>query len=122
MRAAINFVLLVFLVMVMGMVYYSCENTTGADPTYLGKIQGWVYEDSTKLPLSGVKVWADGIPDTLYTNDSGRFHYTRIVMPRGEFNYFLIFQKSGYIDKSMMVYVKSDLESKVDSVFMKKTF
>ena len=122
MRAKINIIFLLTLIASMGMIYYSCENTTSADPVYPGKIRGWVYDDSTKFSLASVKVWADGIPDTLYTNDSGRFHFININMPRGEFTYNLIFQKPGYADKSYSIYCKSDTESRIDSVFMRKTF
>ncbi|MCX6158540.1 MAG: hypothetical protein NTY74_11240 [Ignavibacteriae bacterium] len=122
MKTKYNLILLLIPVITMCLVYYSCDNPTNGDPAYKGMIQGWVYDDSIRLPLSYVKVWADGIPDTLYTNDSGRFHFTKISMPRGEFNYYLIFQKSGYIDKSYFIYVKSDIESKIDSVFLKRTF
>lgn len=120
MKTKYNLILLLIPIITMSLVYYSCDNPTDGNPVYKGMIQGWVYDDSTRLPISYVKVWADGILDTLYTNDSGRFHYTKISMPRGEFYYSLIFQKTGYADKSLSVYVKSDLESKVDSVLMVK--
>ena len=117
MKSIVHFVLIVFVAVSLAFVYYSCENSVNNDPVYPGNILGWVYADSTKLALLGVKVWADGIPDTLYTNDSGKFHYEKINMPRGEFNYYLIFQKAGYADKSYSVFCKSDVESRIDSVF-----
>jgi len=122
MRAKINIIFLVTLSISMGIILYSCDNSVSGDPTYRGMIKGWVYDDSTKLPISQVKVWADGIPDTLYTDLAGNFRYTKISMPRGEFVYYLIFQKSGYADKSYSIYCKSDIESIIDSVFMRKTF
>lgn len=105
----------------MCLVYWSCDNPVNGDPMYKGMIQGWVYGDSSRLPLIDVKVWADGIPDTLYTNDSGRFHFTKISMPRGEFYYYLIFQKAGYNDKTVQAIMKSDIETRFDSLFMRKT-
>ena len=122
MKAKYNLILLLISIITMCLVYCSCDNSVSNEPMYKGMIQGWVYEDSTKIPLSGVKVWADGISDTLNTNDSGRFHYTKISMPRGEFTYYLIFQKIGYIDKSYTIFIKSDREGIIDSVFMRKTF
>lgn len=122
MKARLFFLVSVFMIFIIAILFYSCENSTSTDPVYPGNILGWVYEDSTKLPLSGVKVWADGIPDTLYTNDSGKFHYEKISMPRGEWTYYLIFQKAGYADKSYSVFCKSDTETKIDSMFMKRIF
>ena len=120
MSTKISLILITFLILAMGLVYYSCDSPVSGEPMYKGMIKGWVYDDSTHYPLSGVKVWADGIPDTLNTDANGMFNYTKISMPRGEFSYYLIFQKSGYADKSYYTYVKSDTETKIDSVYMKK--
>lgn len=121
MKKAINLGLAAFLLAVMGIVYYSCDNPAGGDPTYKGIIKGWVYDDSTKAPLPGVKVWADGIPDTLATDAEGMFNYKTISMPRGDFTYYLIFQRGGYNDKSVKALIKSDVEYRIDSVLMKKS-
>ena len=121
MRTKYNLILLLIPIIMICLIYYSCDNPTNGDPVYKGMIQGWVYDDSTRLPLSYVKVWTDGIPDTLYTNDSGRFHYTKISMPRGEWTYNLNFKKTGYKDTTATAIMKSDIETRIDSVFMKKT-
>jgi hypothetical protein len=121
MNAKYNIILQFVPIIVICIVCVSCDNPTNGDPVYKGMIKGWVYDDSTKIPVNGVKVWADGIPDTLNTDLSGMFHYTKIDMPRGEFIYNLVFQRFEYADKSYSVYVKSDVETTIDSVFLIRT-
>jgi hypothetical protein len=120
MRAKIIFILMDFLLLCVTMVFYSCENPEGGDPVYKGMFQGSIYDDSTRLPLSGVKVWADGITDTLTTNDSGKFHFTKITMPKGEFNYYFIFQKTGYNDKTITQLLNSNVLVTIDTLLMKR--
>lgn len=121
MSKKISLLLFAFLFVMMGLVYYSCESSVDNGPMYKGMIQGWVYDDSTKEYLAGVRICANEIPDTVYTNDSGRFHFDKISMPRSEYGYNLIFKRFGYIDFNEPVLIKSDVLFIIDSVLMKKT-
>ena len=121
MSTKISLVLLAFLFIMMGLVYISCESPVDSGPMYRGMIQGWVYDDSTKEYLTGVKVFANEILDTVYTNDSGRFYIDKISMPRSEYGYNLIFKRFGYNDFNEFVFIKSDVLFIIDSVLMKKS-
>ena len=88
---------------------------------YKGQVQGWVYDDSLKSPLSTVKVYANEIPDTMYTNDSGRFYFSRIDMPRSEHNYYFNFQRYGYENKQVSVLLNNVNVVRIDSILLHKT-
>ena len=121
MSKKISLLLFAFLFVMLGFVFYSCENSVNSDPMYKGMIHGWVYDDSTKEYLGGVKVFANEIMDTVYTNDSGRFHFDKISMPRSEYGYNLVFKRALYFDTTKYVLIKSDILYTIDSVFMKKS-
>jgi len=97
---------------------YSCDTVSNAETTYTGSIQGWVYDDSTKLPINSVKITAAQINDTLYTDLTGMFKFNNFAMPRGEYNYYIISSKAGYINNTTYVSAKSDITTTVDSILL----
>jgi hypothetical protein len=99
---------------------YSCESVDNAQSSYIGSIKGRVYDDSTKAPVYSAKVTSDGISDTLYTDVTGMFYFRNIVMPRGEYNYYILSSKAGYISDTTYVSAKSDITTMVDSILMKR--
>lgn len=63
---------------------------------YLGSIEGWVYDDSTRTPLPLVKITCCEFMDSVMTDYEGRFFLKNLSMGTNEHVFQLKFEKQGY--------------------------
>jgi hypothetical protein len=120
MRVKSNLVLLLFLMSIMGTVYYSCQNVASGE-SYNGMVKGWVYDGTNKAPVEGVKVYAGEIPDTMYTDATGMFYYPKISMPRIDYTYNFVCKKSGYYDTTCSWQIRAEVLYSEDSIKLRRT-
>jgi hypothetical protein len=119
MRVKLNLVLLLFLMAIMGTVYYSCQNVASGE-SYNGMVKGWVYDGTNKAPVEGVKVYAGEIPDTMYTDATGMFYYPKISMPRIDYSYNFVCKKSGYLDTTYNLLIRAEVLYTKDSILLRR--
>lgn len=93
-----------------------CQQAT--QTTYTGNLNGYVYDSLGRVPVSLVKVTCPDANLTGYTSDSGLFTFNNIDMPRSEVNFNFTFEKSGYKKVVYLITFKSDITTRIDSVFL----
>ena len=120
MRVKSNLVLLLFLMAMMGTVYYSCQNVVSGE-SYNGMVKGWVYDGTNKAPIEGVKVYASSnIPDTMYTDATGMFYFPKISMPSVDYTYNFVCKKSGYLDTTYSLLIRAEVLYTKDSILLRR--
>ena len=112
---------LLFLPVISGLIllsiyFFGCQQTTQS--SFSGSIQGWVYDTTNRSPLLNVMVTRIDNNSSAFTNDSGRFWFMNIDMPRSDYELFLKFEKSGFKTDTHKYVIKSDAIKNVDSIFM----
>lgn len=119
MRVKPNLLLMLFLMLITGSVYYSCNNSVMGE-SYNGSIKGWVYDKTNKTPISGVRVNCSEVADTLYTDAAGMFSFPKITMPSVDYTYNVTFKKSGFADSTCKIIIRAEVPCTKDSIMLKR--
>ncbi|MCE1166087.1 MAG: carboxypeptidase-like regulatory domain-containing protein [Bacteroidetes bacterium] len=98
--------------------FVSCDQASNVETVYKGTIQGVVCDSATRAPLEQVKNYANGIPDTVYSDAAGVFKFRNISMPRSEYWYTIVTTKQGYDTVLSSIMAKLDETRYLDTVYL----
>jgi hypothetical protein len=97
----------------------SCQNVE-TETTYPAEVQGWVYDDSTRQPVTAVHISVIGYSVSAYTGDSGKFYIEKIEMPRDQSTETFVCTKTGYINDTNSVVLSAFKLNTIDTILIKK--
>jgi hypothetical protein len=97
-----------------GMLISSCGQ---ADQTmYKAKVVGFVVDSVSGLPLQSAQVICNTFSVMTYTDTAGRFYFSEIEMPRGEWTAYFTASQYGYISKSVGSYIDAYHLNVIDTI------